>query len=139
MSKMSWVTENPRKQKTSTWKPDSFTSVDARTAAKQELVEDEGKTHMSVRIGKAELKAKGLVVVMYDEDGVNSESGDDEFNDDDANTKDDKVIESEYEYVNPFHLLLDFSNMQPNFTVYVSKIIDFALLNMTIALNLDKI
>ena len=76
---------------------------------------------------------------MYDEDGVNSENGGDEFNNDDADTKEDKVIESKHEYVNTFHLLLNFNNMQPDITVYVSKIIDFALLNMIIAFNLDKI
>ena len=79
------------------------------------------------------------MVVMYDEDGVNSENGGDEFNNDNADTKDDKVIENEYEYANTLHLLFIFNNKQPNITVYVSKIIDFALLNMTIALNLDKI
>ena len=88
---------------------------------------------MSVRTGEC------LVVVMYDGDGVNSESGDDEFNGVNANTKGGEVIESKYKHINPLHLLLDFSNMQPNFTVYVSKIIDSALLNMTIAFNLDKI
>ena len=94
---------------------------------------------MSVRIGKAELKAKCLVVVMYDGDGVNSESGDNEFNGVNANTKGGEVIENEYKHINPLHLLLDFNNMQPSLTVFVSKIIDSALLVMTIALNLDKI
>ena len=94
---------------------------------------------MSVRIGKAEPKAEGLVVVMYDGDGVNSESGDNEFNGVNANTKGGEVIESEYKHINPLHLLLDFNNMQPSLTVFVSKIIDYALLVTTIALNLDKI
>ena len=76
---------------------------------------------------------------MFDEDGVNSENGGDEFNNDDADTKEDKVIESEYEHVNTLHLLFIFNNKQPNITVYVSKMIDFALLNMIIAFNLDKI
>ena len=99
------------KAETCTWKPDSVISVDARIAARQELDEDGGKTYMSVGIGKAELKVKYIVVVMYDGDGVNSESGDNEFNSVNVNTKGGEVIKNGYKYINPLHILSDFNNM----------------------------
>ena len=66
---------------------------------------------MSVGIGKAELKVKYIVVVMYDGDEVNSESGDNEFNSVNANTKGGEVTKDGYKHLNPLHLPLDFSNM----------------------------
>ena len=114
-----------------------YMTVDTRIAARQGLDENEEKTYMSVNDGAAELEAEGLVVVMNDGDGVNSENEDNELVGDNANTKDDGVTESEYNHINLLRLSLDFSSEQPNFIVLVSKIIDFAPLAMVIAFNLN--
>ena len=94
---------------------------------------------MSVGIGKAELKVKYIVVVMYNGDEVNSESGDNEFNSVNANAKGGEVIKNGYKHLNPLHILFDFNNMYPSLTVFISKMIDSTLLAMTIAFNLYKI
>ena len=116
------MTKNARKQKTGIWKPDPVFSVDTQIAARQGLDENEEKTYMSVNDGATQLEAEGLVVVMYDGDGVNSENGDNELVGDNANTKDDGGTESEYNHINLLRLSLDFSSEQPNFIVLVSTL-----------------
>ena len=67
---------------------------------------------MFVGIGKAELKVKYIVVVMYDGDEVSSESGDIKFDSVSANAKEGGVvIKNGYKHLNPLHILFDFNNM----------------------------